>query len=114
RPGQGRRTAGERAAELVQLGVKRLVRLRRAPARLELVERWHERLGDVAAAVGAVQAGGHRAALTNARTFSWSLIPGAASSRDAAPTAPGGAARPGARTRPRPRPPARVTRRSRA
>ena len=71
RPCERRRATGERSAELVQLGLEALVGLRLAPSCLELVERRDQRLRDVATTVGSVQAGrGHRAAATNARTFS--------------------------------------------
>ena len=58
-----RRRAGRRTSrpQLVELGAERGVLRRCAPARLELVERRDQRLGDVAAAVRAVPAG-HRAA----------------------------------------------------
>src|SRR5205085_7429694 len=49
-----RRPAGVRAAELVQLGAEGFVRPGLVPARLELVERRDQRLGDEAAAVLAV------------------------------------------------------------
>src|SRR5204862_5324488 len=108
---QRRRSAGKRAAELVELRRERRVRLRLAPAGLELVECRDQRLGHVAPAVGAVEAGRrHRAASTKARTFSWSLIPGADSSRDAASTAHGRTAATAARTVSGPRRPARTTR----
>jgi hypothetical protein len=59
--------------ELLELEPEAGVVLDVVPALLELVEGRHERLGDVAAAVGAVEPLGdldtHRAASTNARTF---------------------------------------------
>ena len=92
-----RRPAGVRRQQVVELGAEGVVGERLAPAALELVERRDQRLGDVAAAVLAEVA--HRAPpRTNARTFSWSLIPGADSSCDAASTAHGWTARIAART----------------
>ena len=91
-----RRAARVRRQQVVQLGAEEVVGERLAPAALQLVERQDQRLGDVAAAVGAEVA--HCASWTNARTFSWSLIPGADSSCDAASTAHGWTASIAART----------------
>src|SRR5205807_10558307 len=67
-----RRPAHEGASERVELVVEGGIALRVAPARLELVERWDERLRNVPAAVRAEEPGRlcHRAAATNARTLS--------------------------------------------
>src|SRR5262249_23246828 len=93
--GEGWGRARNRPSEPLEPGAKGRVAGSRAPARLELVERGHERLGHVTAAVRPER---HRAAATNARTFSWSLIPGSVSSCDAASTAHGRTARTASRT----------------
>src|ERR1700751_2801992 len=72
---------------MVELGAERVVLLGLLPSALEVVEGRNERLRDVATAVVAEVA--HRASSTKARTLSWSLIPGADSSCDAASTAQG-------------------------
>jgi hypothetical protein len=64
RAGEGRRPAGVAAAELVELRAEALVRERGLPHGRELVERRHERLGDVATAVAAVRRHEARAAST--------------------------------------------------
>src|SRR6185503_838544 len=104
-----RRPARVGRQQVVQLRAEGIVGERLAPAALELVERWDQRLGDVAAAVVAEA---HRASFTNARTFSWSLIPGAASSCDAASTAQGCTASIAARTLSGPSRPASMRRSS--
>ncbi len=62
--GERRRPARVGAGEVVELGVERLVGERRGPCARELVERRDQRLGDVAAAVGAVGGAHPRAAST--------------------------------------------------
>jgi hypothetical protein len=67
RSGQRCRPAAEGAPQLVELGLEPRVGLRLVPGLLQLVEGRDQRLGDEAAAVGAV--GQHRAAFTKARTL---------------------------------------------
>src|SRR5439155_26196862 len=114
----GREALGERERsrpsrvgreQVMELGAEGVVGECVAPAALQLVEHRDQRLGDVAAAVVAVVAHA-RASRTNACTFSWSLMPGADSSRDAASTAHGWTARYPARTLSGPSPPARTRR----
>ena len=98
-PLAGREALGERergrparvgSEQPVELGEERLVPARCGPGPGQLVECGDERLGHVAAAVGAVEADAHeRAASTNARTRSASLIPGETSSCELASTAHG-------------------------
>src|SRR5262249_13348346 len=92
-----RRPARVGREQAVELGAERVVCERVAPAALQLVERRDQGLRDVAPAVVAEVAHA-RASETNACTLSWSLIPGADSSCDAASTAQGCTARIAART----------------
>src|SRR5207302_8987692 len=108
--GERCRAARVLAAEPVELLLEDRIAPRLGPARFELVERRDQRLGDVAAAVGAVDPGRHRAASTKARTRSWSLIPGAVSRLELASTAHGRTASTASRTFSGPSPPARTTR----
>src|SRR5205823_1359519 len=107
-----RRAARIRAAELVHLGQVCRILLRLAPPGLELVERRDQRLGNVTSAVGAVEArrGHARAAATNARTRSASLIPGSTSRLELASTAQGRIVLTTSTTFSGPSPPASMTR----
>src|SRR5690606_20386002 len=91
------------AQQAVQLGAERRVVPRLHPRPLQLLQRGHERLGDVLASVGAeadLQAGAHgrptlsagrspaaTTAAANASIFAWSLTPGADSTPLATSTA---------------------------
>ena len=95
-----RRTPRVGAAEVLHLGEIGGVGERIGPCGRQLVERRDQRLGHVASPVGAVGLGRRheRAASTYRLTLSWSLIPGADSSDDAASTAHGRTAAIAART----------------
>ena len=103
-----RRPACVRPRELLELRREGRVRLRGAPAALELVERGDERLRDVATAVDPV--GQLRAASTYARTASGSFTPGFTSSRELASTAHGRTRSIAKRTLSAASPPASMTR----
>src|SRR5205085_5985217 len=115
---QRRGAAHVLAQERVELGAKAGVLARLQPRRLELGQRWHQRLGDVLAPVGteAVLDRAHRAtmavdltATANASSFSGAFTPGSISTPLATSTACGRSAAIASATLSGVSPPLRIT-----